>query len=70
MHRAAIGISEVTDAVTVIVSEETGGISLTVNGELHRDLSMEEFEQRLRNAWFGDTTEKNTTRWSWKGGKK
>lgn len=69
-HRAAIGIGEVTDAVTVIVSEETGGISLTVNGELHRDLSMEEFEQRLRNAWFGDTTEKNTTRWSWKGGKK
>ena len=69
-HRAAIGISEVTDAVTVIVSEETGGISLTVNGELHRDLSMEEFEQRLRNAWFGDTTEKNITRWSWKGGKK
>lgn len=69
-HRAAIGISEVTDAVTVIVSEETGGISLTMNGELHRDLSMEEFEQRLRNAWFGDTTEKNTTRWSWKGGKK
>lgn len=69
-HRAAIGISEVTDAVTVIVSEETGGISLTVNGELHRDLSMEEFEQRLRNAWFGGTTEKNTTRWSWKGGKK
>lgn len=69
-HRAAIGISEVTDAVTVIVSEETGGINLTVNGELHRDLSMEEFEQRLRNAWFGDTAEKNTTRWSWKGGKK
>lgn len=69
-HRAAIGISEVTDAVTVTVSEETGGISLTVNGELHRDLSMEEFEQRLRNAWFGNTAEKNTTRWSWKGGKK
>lgn len=68
-HRAAIGISEVTDAVTVIVSEETGGISLTVNGELHRDLSMEEFEQRLRNAWFGNTAEKNTTRWSWKGAK-
>lgn len=69
-HRAAIGISEVTDAVTIIVSEETGGISLTVNGEIHRDLSMEEFEQRLRNAWFGDTTEKTVTRWSWKGGKK
>ena len=35
-HRAALGISEVTDSVTVIVSEETGNISLTKNGELHR----------------------------------
>ena len=35
-HRAALGISEVTDSVTVIVSEETGHISLTKNGELHR----------------------------------
>ena len=33
-HRAAIGISEVTDAVTVVVSEETGRISFAVNGEL------------------------------------
>jgi len=33
-HRAAIGISEVTDSVTVVVSEETGRISLAVNGEL------------------------------------
>ena len=33
-HRAAIGISEVTDAVTVIVSEETGRISITYKGEL------------------------------------
>ena len=34
-HRAAIGISEVTDSITVVISEETGGISLTKNGELH-----------------------------------
>ena len=33
-HRAAIGISEVSDAVTVVVSEETGRISIAYNGEL------------------------------------
>lgn len=70
-HRAAIGISEVTDAITIIVSEETGAISLTVNGDLHRDLSIEEFEARLRKAWFGPELEAtNTSKWSWRGNKK
>ena len=69
-HRAAIGISEVTDAITIIVSEETGGISLTVNGDIHRDLSLEEFEVRLRRAWFGDTTDQTVPKWNWRGGKK
>lgn len=40
-HRAAMGISEVTDALTLVVSEETGAISCTINGKLHRDLSEE-----------------------------
>lgn len=69
-HRAAIGISEVTDAITIIVSEETGGISLTVNGDIHRDLSLEEFELRLRRAWFGDMTDQTAPKWNWRGGKK
>ena len=69
-HRAAIGISEVTDAITIIVSEETGGISLTVNGDIHRDLSLEEFEVRLRRAWFGDMTDQTAPKWNWRGGKK
>lgn len=70
-HRAAIGISEVTDAITIVVSEETGGISLTVNGELHRDLTLEEFEHRLRKAWFGDSQDnKSSSIWTWRGGKK
>lgn len=48
-HRAAIGLSEVTDAFTFVVSEETGGISVTRNGTFKHDLSLEEFEQELRS---------------------
>lgn len=47
-HRAGIGITEHTDAVTVIVSEETGGISVAVDGLLKRHLSMDTFEAILR----------------------
>ena len=43
-HRAALGISQETDAVTVIVSEETGGISVAVKGEFRLRLSAEELE--------------------------
>lgn len=66
-HRAAIGLSEVTDAVTIIVSEETGAISLATDSDLYRDLSIENFEERLRKMWFGETAEqeKNTSKWKW-----
>lgn len=40
-HRAAIGLSEETDAFVIIVSEETGKISLTVGGEIHRNLPID-----------------------------
>lgn len=46
-HRAAIGISEVSDAITLIVSEETGGLSTTKNGEFYSDLSKSEFHDFL-----------------------
>jgi len=69
-HRAAIGLSEVTDAITIIVSEETGAVSLTSNGDLHRNLSMEEFETRLRKVWFGPEPElENSSKWTWRGKK-
>ena len=47
-HRAAIGLSEVSDAFTFVVSEETGGISVTYNGTFRHDLTLEEFETELR----------------------
>ena len=46
-HRAAIGITEETDAVTVVVSEETGSISLAVAGTIERDISPEQLRERM-----------------------
>ena len=48
-HRAAVGISEVTDAVAVVVSEETGAISVAVGGVLKRHLASQTLERLLRN---------------------
>jgi len=46
-HRAGIGITEETDAVAVIISEETGSISLAVGGVIERDLTVERLRDRL-----------------------
>src|SRR5216684_3613435 len=46
-HRAGIGVTEETDAIAVIVSEETGAISLAVGGKIERDLSVEQLRERL-----------------------
>lgn len=46
-HRAAIGISEVTDCLTIVISEETGSVSLTKSGELYRNLDQETFRKML-----------------------
>lgn len=46
-HRAGVGISEATDSVTVIVSEQTGKISITVGGRLERGFGGEELKKRL-----------------------
>ncbi len=49
-HRAALGLSEETDAVVIVVSEETGLISLAVNGQFERDLEKEQLEDILYKA--------------------
>lgn len=46
-HRAAIGITEETDAISIIVSEETGSISLAVGGSIERDLTVEQLRGRM-----------------------
>ncbi len=46
-HRAAIGISEESDSVTIVVSEETGKVAITANGQLERDLDRSTLMTRL-----------------------
>ena len=48
-HRAAIGISEQTDAIVVVVSEETGSISLVVRGRIERNLTEQQLRRRIFN---------------------
>ena len=64
-HRAAVGISEVTDSLTIVVSEETGAVSTASQGELKRNLEQEELKRQLAAAQ--DKT-KDTGRFRlWKG---
>lgn len=69
-HRAAIGLSEQTDAFTFIVSEETGSISVAYQGVFKHNLSREEFKSELERVFITEEDVK-TKRWSrfWKGGR-
>jgi len=60
-HRAGIGMSEISDGVTIIVSEETGHISVSINGQLDRGLS----EENLKNKLLSELNPqpKNTSLW-------
>ena len=62
-HRAGVGISEVTDSMTVIVSEENGKISVAYEGTLSRGLTAEELEEKLRSIQKKPTDEKAHKRW-------
>lgn len=59
-HRAAIGLSENSDALTVVVSEETGAISLTYKGEFIHDLTKEKFEVFLRTHFSAEEETKSS----------
>ncbi|RLK62912.1 TIGR00159 family protein [Atopobacter sp. AH10] len=61
-HRAAIGLSEVTDAVTIVASEETGSVSITHNGRIFRDLDESECKRMLEG--FLSSDDKETDSWN------
>ncbi len=67
-HRAGVGISEVTDSMTVIVSEETGRISIAYEGNLERNLDGDALKERLRDIQGKPEEEKR--RKLWKGREK
>jgi len=59
-HRAGIGLSEETDAVTIIVSEETGGISVAKGGRLTHNLDKDALERVLNNLCRSEKKKKGT----------
>lgn len=60
-HRAAIGLSEVTDALTIIVSEETGGVSIAHHGKLLREMSQTDFSAYLTAEFAVDEEDEDSS---------
>jgi diadenylate cyclase len=67
-HRAAIGMSEQSDAVVVIVSEETGYISVAINGKLQRDVKTSNLREILLSNLISDNDKKDKSRKKIRGG--
>lgn len=64
-HRAALGITEQTDSIAVVVSEETGAISMAKNGKLTRYLDEKTLKEMLNNE-LQKSNQKRTNLWSWR----
>lgn len=65
-HRAGVGISEITDSLTIIVSEETGKISVAYEGELERNLDADSLRDRMHKILNNPVEEHKNLR-IWKG---
>jgi diadenylate cyclase len=66
-HRAALGISEASDAMVIVVSEETGKISIAVNGTLTRNLDRESLHRALERVFRTDNTQDRDKFRFWRG---
>mgnify|MGYP001035520830 CR=1 FL=1 len=66
-HRAGVGISEVTDSLTIIVSEETGNVSIAQKGVLTRDVTPEELKEQLVILQDKNVSTKRFKFWKGKG---
>lgn len=69
-HRAGVGISEVTDSLTIIVSEETGRISLATDGVLNRNVDVDTFRRKLEELQGKPEIEKKHNRFAKTKGEK
>lgn len=61
-HRAAVGVTEDTDAVAIVVSEETGGVSITKRGKMTRHLTADNFKKLLK-TYLAPLTDKRGINW-------
>lgn len=62
-HRAGVGISEATDALTIIVSEETGNVSVTYEGQLYRNLDANGLKEKLHMIQNKETEDRKRRLW-------